>query len=223
MVGLCKSYIPRNRCANITITSFTDVGRPCWDCVPTRKSTGFRLDSSLRVSNTNQSYHWFCIKCEVCKRWLRINDQSINRFGEVKHWFSVACIWFSVIAERINFAQARCDAMRSHFACIYIEMRIAALIALGHVQHRTHFHSFGALFICRYDLQATYKATWNTDLCITENLMENLTRCMCPLSGTYVVLMSKRNYNVSAHLSFLLTITMYKFLNFIIWFKRISI
>ncbi|XP_055301227.1 uncharacterized protein LOC129567889 [Sitodiplosis mosellana] len=49
--------------------------------------------------------------------------------------------------------------------------------------------------VCGYDLQATYKTTWNTDLCITENLMDNVTRCICPLSGTYVVLMAKRNYN----------------------------
>lgn len=57
--------------------------------------------------------------------------------------------------------------------------------------------SLSFFLIFSYDLQATYKPTWNTTACITENLMENVTRCVCPLSGTYIVLMAKRNVNVS--------------------------
>lgn len=55
----------------------------------------------------------------------------------------------------------------------------------------THAHIFS------YDSKATFEPTWRTDLCITENLLENITRCICPLSGTFVVLLAKKNYNVS--------------------------
>ncbi|XP_055634797.1 uncharacterized protein LOC129774820 isoform X2 [Toxorhynchites rutilus septentrionalis] len=51
--------------------------------------------------------------------------------------------------------------------------------------------------LCGYDAKATFEPTWRTDLCITENLMENITRCICPLSGTFVVLLAKKNYNAS--------------------------
>lgn len=91
---------------------------------------------------------------------------------------------------------------------------------------RIFFLSF-AIFILpfvRYDLQASYKATWNTELCITKKtLQENVTRCICPLSGTYVILMSKRNYNVSIfifcmqcslYLLFYLTFIKLQILNF---------
>lgn len=54
-------------------------------------------------------------------------------------------------------------------------------------------------FICsfRFDSKATFEPTWRTDLCITENLMDNLTRCICPVSGTFVVLFVKKSFNVS--------------------------
>lgn len=52
-------------------------------------------------------------------------------------------------------------------------------------------------FLCRYDLQATFTASWRTDLCVTENLMINVTRCVCPVSGTYSILLTKKNFNVS--------------------------
>ena len=32
---------------------------------------------------------------------------------------------------------------------------------------------------------------------MTENFMENVTRCTCPLSGTFVVLLAKRTFHVS--------------------------
>ncbi|XP_058449238.1 uncharacterized protein LOC131429205 [Malaya genurostris] len=51
--------------------------------------------------------------------------------------------------------------------------------------------------LCGYDAKATFEPTWRTDLCITENLIENITRCICPLSGTFVVLLAKKNYNAS--------------------------
>lgn len=55
VVGLCKSYIPRNHCTNIPITSFTDDIRPCWNRVSTWQSAGFRLDSRLWVSYPQQA------------------------------------------------------------------------------------------------------------------------------------------------------------------------
>ncbi|CAO1396878.1 unnamed protein product [Diamesa serratosioi] len=51
--------------------------------------------------------------------------------------------------------------------------------------------------LCGYDSKATYEPSWRTDLCITENLMENITRCICPMSGTFVVLLVKKSYNIS--------------------------
>uniref|UniRef100_A0A182YDF2 Uncharacterized protein n=1 Tax=Anopheles stephensi TaxID=30069 RepID=A0A182YDF2_ANOST len=51
--------------------------------------------------------------------------------------------------------------------------------------------------LCGYDSKATFEPTWRTDLCITENLLENITRCICPLSGTFVVLLAKKNYNLA--------------------------
>ncbi|KAL7031712.1 hypothetical protein ACKWTF_007108 [Chironomus riparius] len=51
--------------------------------------------------------------------------------------------------------------------------------------------------LCGYDSKATYDPSWRTDLCITENLMENITRCICPISGTFVVLLVKKSFNVS--------------------------
>jgi hypothetical protein len=57
--------------------------------------------------------------------------------------------------------------------------------------------------VCGFDARATFEPTWRTDLCITENLMENITRCICPLSGTFVVLLARKSYNVSLNLIFL--------------------
>lgn len=52
-----------------------------------------------------------------------------------------------------------------------------------------------ALF--RFDSTASFDPSWRTDVCITENLMENITRCICPISGTFVVLLVKKSFNVS--------------------------
>ncbi|XP_037038030.1 uncharacterized protein LOC119075648 [Bradysia coprophila] len=51
--------------------------------------------------------------------------------------------------------------------------------------------------ICGYDLQATFTASWRTDLCVTESLMINVTRCVCPVSGTYAILLTKKNFNAT--------------------------
>lgn len=58
--------------------------------------------------------------------------------------------------------------------------------------------SFHLLHPFSYDSKATYDPSWRTDLCITENLMENITRCVCPISGTFVVLLVKKSFNVSS-------------------------
>lgn len=52
----------------------------------------------------------------------------------------------------------------------------------------------------RFDSKASYDPSWRTDVCITENLMENITRCICPISGTFVVLLVKKSFNVSCFL-----------------------
>uniref|UniRef100_A0A1B0DAN2 Uncharacterized protein n=1 Tax=Phlebotomus papatasi TaxID=29031 RepID=A0A1B0DAN2_PHLPP len=49
--------------------------------------------------------------------------------------------------------------------------------------------------VCGYDSSTNNQETWNTDMCLTENLLENITRCICPISGTYVVLLARQNYN----------------------------
>lgn len=51
-------------------------------------------------------------------------------------------------------------------------------------------------FLCSFDSKASYDPSWRTDVCITENLMENITRCICPISGTFVVLLVKKSFNV---------------------------
>ena len=56
---------------------------------------------------------------------------------------------------------------------------------------------FILLNYCRHDYKASFESTWRSDLCITKNLMSNITRCICPLSGTYVVMLTKRAENVS--------------------------
>lgn len=51
-------------------------------------------------------------------------------------------------------------------------------------------------FLFSFDSKASYEPSWRTDICITENLMENITRCICPISGTFVVLLVKKSFNV---------------------------
>lgn len=53
-----------------------------------------------------------------------------------------------------------------------------------------------SFFVLSYDLEASSEATWRTDLCKTKSIMDNVTQCICPLSGSYIVLLAKRN-NVS--------------------------
>ncbi|GAB0094506.1 hypothetical protein DMENIID0001_098130 [Sergentomyia squamirostris] len=52
--------------------------------------------------------------------------------------------------------------------------------------------------VCGFDSSTNNQEAWNTDLCLTENLLENITRCICPISGTYVVLLARQNHNTSA-------------------------
>lgn len=63
--------------------------------------------------------------------------------------------------------------------------------------HSFHFKFLSLSRSSSYDSKATYEPSWRTDVCMTENLMDNLTRCMCPISGTFVVLFVKKNFNVS--------------------------
>ncbi|KAH8274001.1 hypothetical protein KR044_007667, partial [Drosophila immigrans] len=49
--------------------------------------------------------------------------------------------------------------------------------------------------VCGHDHKASFDSTWRSDLCITKHLMENITRCVCPLSGTYVVMLTKKQPN----------------------------
>lgn len=171
MVGLCKSYAKWSDCTNITVASFTDDRRSSSDYVSTWKSTGFRLGASLWVSS-NLIYYFEC-----CVRYAPIFVDAFCSFDRF---------------EWCHRAFYLCNTISVYF-CIY------ALNPLN----RNYIWPFVPFFIhiiFRYNLQATYTATWNTDLCMTEHLMDNLTRCICPISGTYVVLMSKRNYNVSRSL-----------------------
>lgn len=50
--------------------------------------------------------------------------------------------------------------------------------------------------VCGYDSFHSYDTVWQTDECLTEHLMMNVTRCICPLSGSYVVLLERQNFNV---------------------------
>ncbi|XP_037959285.1 serine-rich adhesin for platelets [Teleopsis dalmanni] len=71
----------------------------------------------------------------------------------------------------------------------------------GHVeiifQHESVPKDSDWMAVCGHDYKASFESTWRSDLCITKNLMENITRCICPLSGTYVVMLTKRNSNSS--------------------------
>ncbi|XP_065356494.1 uncharacterized protein LOC135950898 [Calliphora vicina] len=74
----------------------------------------------------------------------------------------------------------------------------------GHVeiifQHERAPKDSDWIAVCGHDYKASFESSWRSDLCITKNLMENITRCICPVSGTYVVMLTKRN-NHSHHLS----------------------
>ncbi|TDG43194.1 hypothetical protein AWZ03_010378 [Drosophila navojoa] len=66
----------------------------------------------------------------------------------------------------------------------------------GHVeiifQHESVPKAGDWVAVCGHDYKASFDSTWRSDLCITKHLMENITRCICPLSGTYVVMLTKR-------------------------------
>ncbi|XP_023159361.1 uncharacterized protein LOC101456757 [Ceratitis capitata] len=74
----------------------------------------------------------------------------------------------------------------------------------GHVeiifQHEAAPKAGDWVAVCGHDYKASFESTWRSDLCITKHLMANITRCICPLSGTYVVMLTKRN-NDSPHVS----------------------
>ncbi|XP_053958787.1 uncharacterized protein LOC128863581 [Anastrepha ludens] len=69
----------------------------------------------------------------------------------------------------------------------------------GHVeiifQHEVAPKDGDWIAVCGHDYKASFESTWRSDLCITKHLMANITRCICPLSGTYVVMLTKRNNN----------------------------
>ncbi|XP_041675012.1 uncharacterized protein LOC121530258 [Drosophila eugracilis] len=71
----------------------------------------------------------------------------------------------------------------------------------GHVeiifQHESVPKTGDWVAVCGHDYKASFDSTWRSDLCITKHLMANITRCICPLSGTYVVMLTKRQLNVS--------------------------
>ncbi|EDW57812.2 uncharacterized protein Dvir_GJ18297, isoform C [Drosophila virilis] len=66
----------------------------------------------------------------------------------------------------------------------------------GHVeiifQHESVPKTGDWVAVCGHDYKASFDSTWRSDLCITKHLMDNITRCICPLSGTYVVMLTKR-------------------------------
>ncbi|XP_037712023.1 uncharacterized protein LOC119548666 [Drosophila subpulchrella] len=71
----------------------------------------------------------------------------------------------------------------------------------GHVeiifQHESVPKSGDWVAVCGHDYKASFDSTWRSDLCITKHLMANITRCICPLSGTYVVMLTKRQPNAT--------------------------
>lgn len=64
-------------------------------------------------------------------------------------------------------------------------------------KRNSNYFSMQNLLFSRHDYKASFDSTWRSDLCITKHLMENITRCICPLSGTYVVMLTKKQPNVS--------------------------
>ncbi|XP_033170328.1 uncharacterized protein LOC117147518 [Drosophila mauritiana] len=73
----------------------------------------------------------------------------------------------------------------------------------GHVeiifQHESVPKKGDWVAVCGHDYKASFDSTWRSDLCITKHLMANITRCICPLSGTYVVMLTKRQPNATPH------------------------
>ncbi|XP_034134213.1 uncharacterized protein LOC117587522 [Drosophila guanche] len=71
----------------------------------------------------------------------------------------------------------------------------------GHVeiifQHESVPKTGNWVAVCGHDYKASFESTWRSDLCITKHLMANITRCICPLSGTYVVMLTKRQQNTT--------------------------
>ncbi|KAH8334237.1 hypothetical protein KR059_007883 [Drosophila kikkawai] len=71
----------------------------------------------------------------------------------------------------------------------------------GHVeiifQHESVPRTGDWVAVCGHDYKASFDSTWRSDLCITKHLMANITRCICPLSGTYVVMLTKRQQNTT--------------------------
>ncbi|XP_070067575.1 uncharacterized protein [Drosophila takahashii] len=71
----------------------------------------------------------------------------------------------------------------------------------GHVeiifQHESVPKTGDWVAVCGHDYKASFDSTWRSDLCITKHLMANITRCICPLSGTYVVMLTKRQPNAT--------------------------
>ncbi|XP_001356311.4 uncharacterized protein [Drosophila pseudoobscura] len=71
----------------------------------------------------------------------------------------------------------------------------------GHVeiifQHESVPKAGDWVAVCGHDYKASFESTWRSDLCITKHLMANITRCICPLSGTYVVMLTKRHQNTT--------------------------
>ncbi|XP_016979077.2 uncharacterized protein LOC108044545 [Drosophila rhopaloa] len=71
----------------------------------------------------------------------------------------------------------------------------------GHVeiifQHESVPKTGDWVAVCGHDYKASFDSTWRSDLCITKHLMANITRCICPLSGTYVVMLTKRQLNAT--------------------------
>lgn len=51
---------------------------------------------------------------------------------------------------------------------------------------------------CSFDSYESSDIIWDTSKCVTEHLLNNVTRCICPISGTYVVLLEQQKLLVSS-------------------------
>lgn len=62
-----------------------------------------------------------------------------------------------------------------------------------------YLYMFNSLL--RYDGQGatTFESTWRSDVCITKNIRINITHCICPVSGTYAVMLTKRHMNLEVN------------------------
>lgn len=54
------------------------------------------------------------------------------------------------------------------------------------------------LLLCSFDSYESSDIIWDTSKCVTEHLLNNVTRCICPISGTYVVLLEQQKLLVSS-------------------------